>query len=83
MLNKVATFDVILRKIFCSFVNRCYKSNNKLISSLIASECFINSSYYEHYILLFYLKYTHRIYPCISHTFFECLKSPLSIVTRI
>ena len=45
VLNNVTTFYAILRKMSCSFVNRRYESNNKLIFSLLISECFINSSY--------------------------------------
>ena len=56
VLNNSTTFDAILRKMFCSFVYRCYKFNNKLISFLMASECFINSSYYKHYNALVYLQ---------------------------
>ena len=55
VVHNVTTFDGILRKIFRSFFNRCYESNDKLISYLMASKCFINSSYYEHYSLLVYL----------------------------
>ena len=47
VLNNITTFDAILRKMSCSFVYRCYESNNKLISSLMASESFINSSHYN------------------------------------
>ena len=46
VLNNITTFDAILRKMYCSLVYRCYESNNKLIFSLMTSECFINSSYY-------------------------------------
>ena len=31
VLNNITTFDVTLRKMSCSFVCRCYESNNKLI----------------------------------------------------
>ena len=54
-LNNITTFDAILRKMSCSFVYRCYDSNNKLIFSLTTSECFINSSYYKYYSTLVYL----------------------------
>ena len=57
MLNNITTFDAILRKMSCSFVYRCYKSNNKLIFSLMTSECFINSSYYKHHNALVYSQY--------------------------
>ena len=53
VLNNSSTFDAIVRKMFCSFVYRCYESNSKVIFSLMASECFINSSYYKHYNVLF------------------------------
>ena len=56
VLNNITTFDAILRKMSCSFVYRCYKSNNKLISSLMALECFIDSSYYKHYNALVHLQ---------------------------
>ena len=55
VLNNITTFDAILRKMFYSFVHRCYESNNKLISFLMASKCFINSSYYKHYNSVVYL----------------------------
>ena len=56
VLNNNTTFDAILRKISCSFVYRCYQSNNKLIFFLMTSGCFINSSYYKHYNALVYLQ---------------------------
>ena len=31
VLNNIRIFDAILRKISCSFVYRCYKSNNKFL----------------------------------------------------
>ena len=46
VLNNITTFDAIRRKMSCSFVYCCCESKNKLISSLMGSECFINSSYY-------------------------------------
>ena len=52
----IITFDAIPRKMSCSFVNRCYESNNKLISSLMAWECFINSSCNKQYSSLAYLQ---------------------------
>ena len=48
VLNNITTFDAIRRKMSCSFVYRCYDSNNKLIFSLMTSECFINSAYYNY-----------------------------------
>ena len=36
VLNNIITFVAILRKMSCFFVYRCYESNNKLISSLMA-----------------------------------------------
>ena len=56
VLNNITTFNAVLRKMSCSFVYRCYESINKLISSLMASECFINSSYYKHDNALLYLQ---------------------------
>ena len=56
VLNNITTFDAILRKMSCSFVYRCYDSNNKLIFSLMTLECFINSSYHKHYNALVYLR---------------------------
>ena len=55
VLNNITIFDAILRKMSCSVVYRCYESNNKLISFLMISECFINLSYYKHYNALIYL----------------------------
>ena len=56
VLNNIKIFDAILRKMSCSFVYRCYESNNKLIFSLLTSECFINTLYYKHYNALVYLQ---------------------------
>ena len=56
VLNNITTFDGILRKMCCSFVYRCYDSNNKLIFFLMTSECFINSSFYKYYSTLLYLQ---------------------------
>ena len=56
VLNNIRTFDAILRKMSCSFVYRCYDSNNKSIFSLMTLECFTNSSYYKHYNALIYLQ---------------------------
>ena len=56
VLNNITTFNAILRKMFCSFIYRCYDSNNRSIFSLMTSECFINSSYYKHYNTLVYLQ---------------------------
>ena len=56
VLNNITIIDAILRKTSCSFVYRCYHCNNKLIFSLMTSECFINSSYYKHYNASVYLR---------------------------
>ena len=56
VFNNITKFDVSLRKISCSFVYRCYESNNELIFSLMTSECFINSSYNKHYNALVYFQ---------------------------
>ena len=56
VLNNITTFEAILRKMSCSFVYCCYKSDNKSIFSLMTSECFINSSFYKYYNTLVYLQ---------------------------
>ena len=56
VLNNITTFDAILRKMSCSFVYRCYESNNELIFSLMTLERFINLSYHKHYNALVYLQ---------------------------
>ena len=56
VLNNITTFDAIRRKMSCSFVYRCYDSNNISIFSLMTSECFTNSSYYKYYNTLVYLQ---------------------------
>ena len=56
VLNNITTFDAIRRKMFCSFVYRCYDSNHKLIFSLMTLECFINPAYYKYCNTLVYLQ---------------------------
>ena len=58
VLNNIITFDAILRKMSCSFVYHYYESKSKLIS-LIALECFINSSYYKLVFFNLFLFATH------------------------
>jgi len=47
--RNIPTFEALLRKNKCLFLERCRKSNNVWLHALMQSDCLYSSSFFEHY----------------------------------